>query len=57
MLSGYQFNGFDILTDSIAASRQASGILMCDRDFQIIAPIADLDSAEPIKSQPLIIIV
>ena len=42
MLSGSPVNGFDILIAGTAISRQASGILTADRDFQIIAPVANL---------------
>lgn len=42
MLSGSPVNGFDILIAGSAVSRQASGILTADSDFQVIAPVADL---------------
>ncbi len=42
LLSGSTVNGFDILIAGTAVSRQASGILTADRDFLIIAPVADL---------------
>jgi predicted nucleic acid-binding protein len=42
MLSGTPVNGFDILIAGSAVSRQASGILTADNDFQVIAPVADL---------------
>lgn len=42
MLSGHMVNGFDILIAGTAVSRNASGILTADRDFEIIAPAANL---------------
>jgi len=42
MLSVSMVNGFDILIAGTAVSRQASGILTADRDFEIIAPAANL---------------
>lgn len=42
MLSGSPVNGFDILIAGSAVSRQASGILTADSDFQVIAPAANL---------------
>jgi len=42
MLSGSMVNGFDILIAGTAVSRQTSGILTADRDFEIIAPAANL---------------
>lgn len=42
MLSGTMVNGFDILIAGSAVSRQASGILTSDTDFEIIAPAANL---------------
>jgi len=42
MLSGSMVNGFDVLIAGTAVSRQASGILTADNDFEIIAPAANL---------------
>lgn len=42
MISGSPVNGFDILIAGTAASRQATGIITSERDFEIIAPTANL---------------
>ena len=42
MLSITPVNGFDILIAGTAVSRQASGIVTPDSDFQILAPVANL---------------